>query len=185
MSSQYPQQNPVFKEFWTNSRKDIGIYSNKYLPGRYFSKRDMNLLHSVNAELIGDIIECVIQAFKIAPYETNTNIYGESKSETGKVFYPGVDLTCLIQREDINSENQGFGPDRKQDVVYKFRERDCIVTNFFPQIGDLILFNERFYEIDNVVQDQFLGGHPDKSWSIIVNTHYTRLSKINLVQNRV
>jgi hypothetical protein len=40
------------------------------------------------------------------------------------------------------------------------------------------------YEIDNVVQEQFLGGQPDKSWSLIVNTHYTRLSKLNLVERQ-
>jgi hypothetical protein len=93
-------------------------------------------------------------------------------------------LSCLVQREDINTENQGYGPDRKQDIVYRFRERDCITTNYFPEIGDLVLYNERYYEIDNVVQEQFLGGHPDKSWSLIVNTHYTRLSKLNLVERQ-
>jgi hypothetical protein len=56
--------------------------------------------------------------------------------------------------------------------------------NFFPQVGDLILFNERYHEIDNVVQEQFLAGQPDKSLSIICNTHYSRLSKINLVDRQ-
>ena len=113
------------------------------------------------------------------------NIYGESSSEKGKVFYPGINLTALIQREDITTDgSQGYGPDRKQDIVYRFRERDCIITNFFPEIGDLVLYNERYYEIDNVVQEQFLGGHPDKSLSLIVNTHYTRLSKLNLVERQ-
>lgn len=184
VTKQYPKINPAFKEYWTDGRKDVGIYNPNYLPGRYYSRRDMNMLSSVNAELIGDIIECVVQVFKIATYETTVNIYGESSSEKGKVFYPAVDLSCLIEREDINSENQGYGPDRKQGVVYRFRERDCIITNYFPEIGDLVLYNERYYEIDNVVQEQFLGGHPDKSWSLIVNTHYTRLSKINLVQRQ-
>jgi len=173
-----------FPQYWTDGRKDIGIYSTKYSPGRFFSPRDINFLSSINAELVGDIIECVIQIFKIAVNETNVNIYGESSSDKGKVFYPGIDLTCLIDRSDTKTENQGFGPDRSQDIVYRFRERDCIVTNFFPEVGDLILYNERFYEIDNVVQEQFLGGHPDKSWSLIVNTHYTRLSKINLVERQ-
>jgi hypothetical protein len=182
---QYPKQNPAFPQYWTNGRKDIGIYGTNYSPGRYFSPRDINLLSSVNAELVGDIIECVIQVFKIASYETVTNIYGESNSDKGKVFYPGINLSCLIQREDINTENQGYGPDRKQDIVYRFRERDCIITNYFPEIGDLVLYNERYYEIDNVVQEQFLGGHPDKSWSLIVNTHYTRLSKLNLVERQM
>lgn len=184
ISPQNPTTNPIFKEFWTNTRKDIGIYGEKYLPGRYFSRRDMNFLGSVNSELIGDIIECVVQVFKISVNNTNVNIYGESNSDTGKVYYPGINITCLIERSDINAENQGYGPDRKQDVVYRFRERDCITTNFFPEIGDLVLYNERFYEIDNVVQEQFLGGHPDKSWSLIANTHYTRLSKINLIERQ-
>jgi hypothetical protein len=183
-TNQYPKQNPSFREFWTQGRKDVGIYSPNYLPGRYFSRRDMNLLGSVNSELVGDIIECIVQVFKISSNETTVNIYGESNSDDGKVFYPGINLSCLVERSDINTENQGYGPDRKQDVVYKFRERDCIVTNYFPEIGDLVLYNERYYEINNVVQEQFLGGHPDKSWSLIVNTHYTRLSKINLVERQ-
>jgi hypothetical protein len=184
VSPQYPKQNPAFPQYWTNGRKDIGIYNPNYSPGRYFSPRDINVLSSLNAELMGDIIECVVQVFKIATYETNTNIYGESSSDKGKVFYSGIDLSCLVQREDINTENQGYGPDRKQDIVYRFRERDCITTNYFPEIGDLILYNQRYYEIDNVIQEQFLGGHPDKSLSLIVNTHYTRLSKLNLVERQ-
>ena len=184
VTPQYPKQNPAFPPYWTNGRKDVGIYGTNYSPGRYFSPRDINLLSSVNAELVGDIIECVVQLFKIATYETNVNIYGESSSEKGKVFYPGINMSALIQREDLNAENQGFGPDRKQDIVYRFRERDCIITNFFPEIGDLVLYNERYYEIDNVIQEQFLGGHPDKSWSLIVNTHYTRISKLNLVERQ-
>lgn len=184
-SPQYPKQNPSFPQYWTNGRQNIGIYNNNYSPGRYFSPKDINMLSSLNAELMGDIIENVVQMFKIATYETTVNIYGESSSEKGKIFYPGINLTALIQREDITTDgSQGYGPDRKQDIVYRFRERDCIVTNFFPEIGDLVLYNERYYEIDNVVQEQFLGGQPDKSWSLIANTHYTRLSKLNLVERQ-
>ena len=180
VTNQYPRQNPLFKEYFTDGRKDIGIYGDNYLPGRYFSRRDMNLLWSVNAELMGDIIECVVQVFKISPEQTNTNIYGESKSETGKVFFPGIDLTARVQTEDLSSENKGFGPDRKQDVVFMFTVRDCITTNYYAQIGDLVFWNMRYYEVNNVLSDQqLLGGHPDKTWSIIVNTQYTRLTKIN------
>jgi len=145
----------------------------------------MNLLGSVNAELYGDISEVVVQVFKIALNETTVNIYGESVSSQGKMFYPAINLTCFAEREDLTGENASkFGPDRNQNVVFRFRERDCIITNFFPEIGDVVLYNERFYEMDNVVQEQFLGGHPDKSWSLIVNTHYTRLSKLNIVQRQ-
>jgi len=48
----------------------------------------------------------------------------------------------------------------------------------------MILFNDRYHEVDNVVQEQFLGGQANKSHSIICNTHYSKLSKINLVNRQ-
>jgi hypothetical protein len=87
----------------------------------------------------------------------------------------------MIDRAEISTDADDFGPDRKQNVVFKMREKMLKEINFFPQTGDLVLFNNRYHEIDNVVQEQFLGGVDEKSFSIIVNTHYTRLSKVDLV----
>lgn len=154
------------------------------LRGRYFSARDINFINSINAELMGDIIETIVTVFKIAASETKVNMYGEAAPCEGKTFYPGIDISALIERADITGEDDGFGPDRDQDVVFKLREKMCQQVNFFPQIGDIILFNDRYHEIDNVVQEQFLGGQSNKSHSIICNSHYTKLSKINLVNRQ-
>lgn len=151
------------------------------LPGRYFSVRDMAFIHSTNAELYGDIIQTEVTIFKACPDQTAINIYGESKPSSGKTFYPGIDIIALIDRADIVTDTDDFGPDRKQDVVFKFREKMLRLVNLFPQNGDLVLFNERYHEINNVIQEQFPGGVPEKSWSIVVNTHYTRLSKVDVV----
>jgi len=154
------------------------------LKGRYFSDRDINLINSVNGELLGDVVQTEVTLFKACADVTTTNIYGESKSSVGKQYYPGIDITAWIDRADIRTDYDDFGPDRKQDVVFKFREKMLKEINFFPQTGDLVLFNERYHEIDNVVQEQFLGGVDDKSFSIIVNTHYSRLSKVDVVQRQ-
>lgn len=190
-SIEYISKNPYeeiykqFPEYYTKKRTDIGIYGNHYYPGRYYSRRDLGFFGTINAEFVGIITECVVQLFKIAVSKTDTNVYGESETGNGKVYYNPVDMTALIQREDISADNtEGFGVDRNQSVVFKFRERDCIVKNFFPEIGDLVFYNDRFYEMDNVIQEQLLGGHPSKSWSFICNTHYTRLSKINTVERQ-
>jgi hypothetical protein len=108
------------------------------LRGRYFSARDINFINSINAELMGDIIETIVTVFKIAASETRVNLYGESAPSEGKTFYPGIDISSLIDRADITGEDDGFGPDRDQDVVFKFREKMCQQVNFFPQIGDII-----------------------------------------------
>ena len=152
------------------------------LKGRFFSVRDMDFMHSLNGELLGDIIQTEVTLFKICADVTQTNIYGESKSTVGKQYYPGIEITALIDRAAISTDADDFGPDRKQNVVFKFREKMLKEVNFFPQVGDMVLFNERYHEVENVEQEQFLGGVDDKSWSIIVNTHYSRLSKIDLVQ---
>lgn len=151
------------------------------LKGRYFSERDMNFINSINAELMSDIIQTEVTVFKMAADVTTTNIYGENKASEGKTYYPGIEITAIIDRAEIATDTDDFGPNRKQNVVFKFREKMLRAINFFPQVGDLVLFNERYHEIDNVVQEQFLGGIDDKSFSIIVNTHYSRLSAVDLV----
>ena len=155
------------------------------LAGRYFSERDLKVVNSFSGELMGDIIQTEVTLYKIAVNETKTNVYGEADQTSGGLsFYPGVECTALIAREDITTEYSEFGPDRKQDVVFKFRENMLKLINLFPQVGDIILFNERYHEIDNVVQEQMLGGIADKSYSIICNTHYSKLSKLNLVNRQ-
>ena len=154
------------------------------LAGRYFSARDMRVQNSFNAELLGDIIQTEVTIYKISADATNVNVYGESDQQTGLTFYPGVEITALIERADITTEYSEFGPDRKQDVVFRFREDMLKLVNLFPQVGDIIMFNERYHEIDNVVQEQFRGGIAEKSLSIICNTHYSKLSKLNLVNRQ-
>ena len=152
--------------------------------GRYFSARDLRFIISTNGELMGDIIQTEILIYKMAPSEMSTNIYGEASPESGKLYYPGVEVTSLIDRADIDTTYDEFGPDRNQAVVFKFRENMLKLVNIYPEVGDIIRFNERYHEIDNVVQEQFLGGIEDKSHSIIVNTHYSRLSKLSFVERQ-
>ena len=153
--------------------------------GRFFSPRDMKFIASINGELMGDILQNEVFIYKICVDQTIANVYGESSVENGKSFYPGVECTCLIDRAEINTKYDEFGSDRDQTVVFKFREDNLKLVNVYPEVGDIVEFNKRYHEIDNVVQEQFLLNQPEKSWSIIVNTHYSRLSKISLVNRQL
>lgn len=152
------------------------------LKGRYFSSRDLKLVAQFNAELMGDIIENIIQIYKISPNETKTNIYGETSAESGKWYYPAIQVSALVERSDMEAEYEDFGPNRRQDYVFKMRENVLRDLSFYPEIGDVIFFNDRYYEVDNVVQEQLLGGQPDKSHSIICNTHYTKYTSLNIME---
>ena len=154
----------------------------KQMPGLWYSQRDIGTLKSFNSELYGSIIQCVVWLFKVSPMETQTNIYGETNQQSGKFYFPGVEMTTLIDKSDPDGSDTNVGPDREQVITFKFREDDLMLANFYPQEGDLILFNERYHEIDPpVTQEQFLGGVAEKSLSIICKTHYSRFSKIQII----
>ena len=152
------------------------------LKGRYYSQRDLNFVNSINAELMGDIVENLVTIYKIAQKEKKTNIYGETSQDTGKWYLPAIQISCLVDRPEMETEQDDFGPSRSQNHIFKMREKMLKELSFYPEIGDMIFWNDRYYEIDNVVQEQLLGGQSEKSHSIICNTHYTKITSLNIVQ---
>ena len=152
------------------------------LKGRYFSQRDLNMINSLNGELMGDIIENIVDIFKISPSETKTNIYGETAAETGKWYFPAIKISALVERADMATSYDDFGPNRNQDYVFKMREKMMRQLEFYPEIGDIIFFNDRYYEINSVISEQLLGGQSDKNHSIICNAHYTRYTSLNILE---
>ena len=53
--------------------------------GRYYSRRDVRFMNSLNGELMLDIIEQIIVVYKINPSQTKSTIYGEAMD---KIYYP-------------------------------------------------------------------------------------------------
>lgn len=152
------------------------------LKGRFFSQRDLNMINSLNGELMGDIIENIIDIFKISPSETKTNIYGETAAETGKWYFPAIKISALVERADMATSYDDFGPNRNQDYVFKMREKMMRQLEFYPEIGDIVFFNDRYYEINSVISEQLLGGQSDKNHSIICNAHYTKYTSLNILE---
>lgn len=152
------------------------------LRGRYFSQRDLNLVAQFNGELMGDIIENIIDIFKISPSETKTNIYGETAAETGKWYFPAIKISALVERAEMSTEMDDFGPSRSQTHIFKMREKMLRQLEFYPEIGDIIAWNDRYYEVDNIVQENLIGGQPDKSHAIICNAHYTKITSLNVLE---
>lgn len=156
------------------------------MPGLWYSPNDVGTLKSFNSELFGSIIQNIVWLYKVSPTETKTNLYGEVDQTSGRFYFPPVEITCTMEKPDPNSDEANAGPDREQSVTFRFREDMLMAVNFYPQPGDVILFNERYHEIDPpVIQEQFLGGVAEKSLSIICKTHYARFSKIQVLDKQV
>ena len=155
--------------------------------------RDISLFHNLNKELINDIIQTEVAYYKFALEQTVSNVYGEAP---GKNYYEPIKIACLIDKQDQSWSSDDFGSDINQIIGFSFLKESLQDINLFPQVGDLLLFKNNFYEVDSRVENQFiLGKDPDyaiasettnfgKSFSILVNAHISRVEKLNLIPLR-
>ncbi len=155
--------------------------------------RDISLFNSIGKELINDIIQTEVGYYKFVLERTTSNVYGESM---GKMFYEPVRIACLIQREDQAWNDDGFGVDINQKITFRFLKQELIDINLLPEVGDILIFRNNFYEVDGRVENQLiLGKDPDysistgtsdfgNSHSINVTTHISRIEKLNLIPLR-
>ena len=155
--------------------------------------RDISLFNSVSKELINDIIQTEVGYYKFVLERTTSNVYGES---TGKVFYEPVRIACLMKKEDQAWSADDFGSDVDQNIDFRFLKKELKDINLVPEVGDILLFKNNFYEIDTRVENQLiLGKDPDyaistgatdfgNSHSIILTGHLSTVEKLNLIPLR-
>ena len=155
--------------------------------------RDISLFKSLSKEIINDIIQTEVAYYKFALEQTNVNVYGEAP---GKNYYEPLKIASLINRQDQSWSSDDFGPDVNQIIDFRFLKQELKDINLLPEVGDLILFRNNFYEVDSRTENQlFMGRDPDYalstetidfggSYSIIVNTHISRVEKLNLIPLR-
>ena len=155
--------------------------------------RDVSLFHNLNKELINDIIQTEIAYYKFALEQTKINVYGEAP---GKQYFEPLKIACLIDKQDQDWSVDDFGPNVNQSISFRFLKNELKDINLVPEIGDLLLFKNNFYEVDAKVENQLiLGRDPDyaistetidfgDSFSILLSTHISRVEKLNLIPLR-
>ena len=156
-------------------------------------ERDVNLFHTINSELLKDIIQTEIAYYKFALEQTRINVYGEAP---GKNYFEPLKIACLVDRSDQSWSSDAFGSDINQGISFKFLKDELRNINLIPEVGDLIMFRNNFFEVDSRIENQLvLGKDPDysmstgtlnfgDSFSIRVNTHISRVEKLNLIPLR-
>jgi len=172
--------------------------------------RDASLIRHIGRELVNNIIEQQVGYYKINLSETTTNMYGESNGQ--KLFYDPVLINCLIERSAQEWKTDSFGPDVDRKIQLRFLRDDLrgyelsvelpgggrgFQYGIYPEVGDIVLWQNNYYEIDDILENQlFVGKDPDYSYStdndnfgssisIIVNAHYTRVEKLGIEKDRL
>ena len=142
---------------------------------RFTLDRDVKFFESIARELVDAVIETSVVLYKLIIEESKTNLYGESLNKT---YYQGLNCNAVIERSDTEVNYEGFGSDQGQNVEFRFNRFTLEEKNFYPEIGDIIYHNNAYFEIDNVREDQLIGGQTSNNFSIICSTFMTRRSSI-------
>lgn len=144
----------------------------------FFQQRDYDLFQSFNKEIINKFIEIPVIIYKLDLQSTETNLYGESVS--GKSYRVGFKVNALISIDDQNTIYEGFGADRRQNIQFRFLKSMLEEVSLVVSEGDLISFNDAYFEIDNIIENQLVAKNPIFSHSIICNSHMKRRSGLNI-----
>jgi len=166
----------------------------------FTSGRDFSMMRHINRELLNDIISQQAAFYKYKIGDTKVNIYGEA---AGEKYFDGPFLfSCLISRSDQEFPESDLGVDFKQGINFAFLRDDLVDSMYVPEVGDIVLYQESYYEIDDLIANQYFGGknpdYPNKgsdgqknplnpalqrfgaNVSIVAQTHYVPADKLNI-----
>ena len=144
---------------------------------KFLVGRDIDFFKSIAREIVDDVIQNAIVLFKINLDDTKVNIYGEALNKT---WYPGVQMFALINKDTNTINYEGFGSDKGQTIEFRLDRFTCAEKNAYPETGDVIYFDNSYYQVDNTSEVQFVGGQTENNFSIVCSTFMVRKSDLNL-----
>jgi hypothetical protein len=144
---------------------------------RFALNRDIRFFEGISRELVDAVVTNAVILYKLVVEDSKTNLYGESLSKT---YYQGVECNAMIQRGETQVTYEGFGADTNQLTQFRFNRFTLEDKNMYPEIGDIIFHNDGYFEVDNVNEDQLIGGRTgdQEHFSIVCSTFMTRRSTI-------
>lgn len=155
------------------------------------SMRDAKYLASINSELINSIIDTEIEFFKLILDTTNSNMYGESDS---KSYYDSIILPCIITKENKTSTMDDYGHSYTRTAQFGLSRDLLEKADFYPEVGDIVLWDNEYYELDNIEANQYFTGKNPETWpngtthgysvSIVCDAHVTKQTSIGITNLR-
>lgn len=144
---------------------------------KFVTDRDKSFFQGINNEIINDVIDTTIVIYKLSITDNPDDIYGES---INKYYSVGIILNCIIDKQNQTVTEEEFGPVHAQTMLIAINREHASDKNIYPEIGDIIDWNNFYYEIDNVYENQYITERTSYNWAIMVNSHLTNKSNINI-----
>ena len=138
---------------------------------RFTDRRDYLTMLTLNKELVNVVVDTPIIIYKLNVDMTPTNIYGEA---TRKTWYVGVVAPCLLLRQDARAVTEVDVVDIEQKAEFYFLRNELHERDIYPDSGDVIEYDNSYYEIENISEVQQWAGQVQYDHSIKCFTHLMR-----------
>lgn len=158
------------------------------------NRRDVNLFTTVNRELIRNIISQEVGYYKYKLNDTVSNLYGEAAQ--ARYFTDPVLINCLISKLDNIWTAEEYGPDINHALTINFLREDLQDIELYPEVGDIFTYIGNYYEVDTVVDNQFVLGKDfehayssdlttfGRNLSVTVTAHLVPADKLGISKER-
>lgn len=143
-------------------------------------KQDAGFFRLINDEYINNIHDIRVGYWKIHPKYSSTNIYGESEE---RAYYNPIWVPTWVNRDDYSFTDDKGLYDKEQTATFSFLLDTMIDLGLVPEPGDIIEYNQQFYEINSTARNKFIGDSnphrtessdkPGYNVSIECQTHWT------------
>ena len=166
--------------------------------------RDISMFRHINRELMQNIISEQVVYYKYNLTKTNVNMYGEASE--GRYFQDPVLLYALVERSPQSNPVDEFGVQFDYALIFRFLVDDLTDLSIVPDVGDVVMYYEGYWEIDSTNSTQFFVGknpaypYTDStgtnpletdlgsfgySVSSICSAHYVPADRLNIVKQRL
>ena len=140
-------------------------------------EKEWGFINQISEELVKRIIDNTFNLYKISVRETKTNIYGESLETT---YLPAVQVYGIFTRNPQENIEGEHGINVTQKVTFALQREDLKLKNVYPEVGDILQYNNSYFEINNVEENVLIAGQPEKNFSVVCTTHLSRRSRLDI-----
>ncbi len=162
----------------------------------FTSHRDAGFLLGINRELLHGFISTEVGVYKLDLNKTQVNIYEESNN---KIYKPPVRVFGLIRYDSKEMTSDDFGIDATRTLAVGFLRADLINAELYLEEGDIISWDDNYYQIDKVSTTNYWAGRSpetilgvqEDNWTphgykiaVQAECHLTRLTSIQIEDPR-
>jgi len=145
----------------------------------FVPQKEINLIDSMNEELIDEVLGQYVDIYKIDLDSTDSNVYGESST---KYYNVGFRVNCMLNYNEPETTYEDGIADVNSSIDMFFQRNNLSSgsLDFFPEVGDVVDWNQHFWEINSVTEPQLIAGHQGFRHNINATAHRSRLSNLQI-----